>query len=310
MRWQPARLALLVGLCSVGLAGCANLKLLGDGANLGAATAAEAALPSPDGDACPHSGLSQVAKAADPATAKAPQANSLEGQFAMARLCERRGENDSAQDLYGELLKKAPRDARPHHRLGVLALQKGSFAEAEECLRTAQSLAPPTAELLSDIGYCYYLQYKLPEADTALMDALKLDPNYAMAINNLALVRGRQGRFPESFELFKRTNNEAEACANLAYVLAQNGELAQARDMYLRALTLDNGMRAAAQAALQIEEQSESRERLAAAGFSPHPFVPTANEPTQEPKEVVTLPEPAGRVPQPVGPELTARPPS
>ena len=181
--------------------------------------------------------------------------------------------------------------------------QRSTFARPK-------SLAPPTAELLSDIGYCYYLQHKLPEADSALNDALKLEPTYAAAINNLALVRGREGRFPESFDLFKRTNSEAEACANLAYVLAQNGELAQAREMYLRALTLDNGMRAAAQAALQIEERNESQDRLVSANFGPCPVAPAASEPAQEPGQTVPLPEAVGRGPQTVGPEVTARPPS
>jgi Flp pilus assembly protein TadD len=203
----------------------------------------------------------------DMATGKSAdlQKNTLESQYALARLGERRGEADQAEAKYRELLEKAPDDARIHHRLGVLAVRKGDFVHAEEYFQKARSLATPTAELLNDIGYCYYLQHKLPEAETTLNEALKLEPTNAAAVNNLALVLGRSGRVKESLELFKRNNSEAEACANLAYVLAQNGDMAQAREMYLRALTLDNRMRAAAQAVLQIDERQEAEQRLASA---------------------------------------------
>lgn len=81
-------------------------------------------------------------------------------------------------------------------------------------------------------------------------------------------------------DLFKRVNSEAEACANVAYVLAQNGDLSQSQQMYLRALTLDNRMRAAAQAALQIKEREEARSRLASSPSTSSAVVPAvATEP-------------------------------
>ena len=55
----------------------------------------------------------------------------LEGRSVLARLCESRGENDQAEPIYRELAGKAPNDARIHHRLGVLELQKGNFDQAE-----------------------------------------------------------------------------------------------------------------------------------------------------------------------------------
>lgn len=311
MRWRPAKLALFVGLCSAGLTGCASLRLTGDPTTLGSATVPATASPSANVDPVSQFGLSSAkAETAAPKAAGQPQDSVLESQFALARLCERRGEKESAKEFYCVMLKKAPRDARLHHRLGVLAVQEGDFATAEGHFSTARSLAPPTAELLSDIGYCFYLQHRLPEADGALNDALKLEPTNAAAINNLALLRGKEGRFQESLELFKRTNTEAEAYANLAYVLAQNGELAQAREMYLRALTLDNGMRAAAQAVLQIDDRNQSQSRLVSASFGPHLVAPAASEPVQGPGQTVPLPEAIGRGPQSVGPEVTVRPPS
>jgi Flp pilus assembly protein TadD len=263
MQWRQFTRVLFVGLCSAGVGGCANLRLADNGNPFASAAAEGTAAPTANADVASQAGLSLIKANAGEATASGqPRDRMLEGQLALARLCERRGENDNAKEFYRALLKKVPRDARVHHRLGVVAVQEGDFAAAEEHFRTAQSLAPPTAELLSDIGYCYYLQHKLPEAENVLQEALKLEPTYPAAINNLALVLGREGRFQESLDLFKRTNSEAEAYANLAYVLTQNGQLAQAQQMYLRALTLDNRMRAAAQAMLQINDRSQTQAKL------------------------------------------------
>jgi Flp pilus assembly protein TadD len=269
MRSRQLRLVLLAGLCSAVIGGCANLRGTGDGSTLGPATGGTAS-SSTNSDPISQAGVpTGKAAAGDSKASEQPGANLLESQFALARLSERKGEDQQAEHIYGLLLETAPQDARIHHRIGVMAIQKGDFARAEEHLHKAESLAPPTAELLSDIGYCYYLQQKLPEAEEALNRALKVDPVCAAAVNNLALVLGREGRFNESFDLFRRNNSEAEACANLAYVLAQNGESARAEQMYLRALTLNESLRAAAQAMMQLNDRKQTVSKLAPASPPP-----------------------------------------
>jgi Tfp pilus assembly protein PilF len=205
----------------------------------------------------------------------------LENEIAMARLCERRGENDEAERMYRVLLKRAPQDPRPHHRLGVLAVQKGRYAEAEEEFCTAKCCAPASAELLSDMGYCCYLQARFKPAEDLFRQALQAQPSdsatISRATNNLALVVGVQGRLDEALNLFKRVNNEAEAFANLAYVLAQSGQGARAEQMYLHALSLDNTMRAAAQAMLQVAERGQAWAQTVAANGQPPVDTPPAS---------------------------------
>jgi len=272
MHWRQVAVGMLAGVCSSALWGCSECRGPLDCGTLRQEPTA-AVLPV---EAGPDPAVSpQNPPAAQPAPAVAakasakPQDASLDGQIALARLCERRGENEQAEGLYRALLKKAPRDPRPHHRLAVMAVQKNDLAQAEEHFRAARSLAPPSAELFSDLGYCYYLRHQLKEAEDILNQALKLEPNHAAAVNNLALVVGAQGRFDESLALFKRANSEAKAYANLAYVFAQHGELAWAEETYSRALTLDNKMRAAAQAMLQVAERRQAQERLASAAREP-----------------------------------------
>ena len=302
-RGVKAVLALWLGLSGIAISGCANMKWPADAWPFHSEPAgAASSTPAPGPQQAP---ASAPAPEAGPSVAPGGGPNGvLDNEIAMARLCERRGETDDARQMYCTLLKKFPQDPRLHHRLAVLAVQKSSFSEAEEHFRAARSRAPAGAELLNDMGYCCYLQGKFKEAEDLFRQALKADANnpaaITMATNNLGLAVGAQGRLDESLSLFKRVNSEAEAFANLAYVLAQTGQGARAQQMYLRALTLDNTMRAAAQAMLQVAERSQAWAEVAAANRQPPPATPTA-----APAVVGTL-APAGR-PDP-GPETPPAP--
>ncbi len=193
--------------------------------------------------------------------------------LAFARLQERRGQADQAKKMYTSLVRRNPNNPAPYHRLGVLAAEEGRYAEAEEFLRQAWQLGPPSAELLTDLGYLYYLQHRLPEAETTLREAIRLDATHGPAHVNLGLVAGAQGRYEESLAEFRRgTGGEAEAQANLAYVMAQRGDLEQSEKAYLRALTLDNELREAAEAMLQVAQRRQAREdRVAQSNTSQAP---------------------------------------
>ncbi|MGD0897244.1 MAG: tetratricopeptide repeat protein [Thermoguttaceae bacterium] len=261
-------LALLVGLSGVAVWGCANLRGPAGGMSIPTDTAdpTAALLTNAGPDPKQASRSTPSLDGRSPGALRGGQSDPLENQIAMARLCERRGESDDAEQLYRALLQKAPRDPLIHHRLGVLAVAKGSFSEAQEHFRTAMSHCVPGADLLSDVGYCCYLQGRFQEAEDWFHQALKVNPNYRMAINNLGLAVGAQGRFNESLSLFKRIVSEAEAYSNVGYVLAENGQPKQAQQMWLRALSLDNTLRPTAQAMLQVAERSQTQVQTSAAG--------------------------------------------
>ncbi len=281
-RWNWS-LLLVIGVCLAGFNGCASLKLPGKEPTFGSSAAAGTTCAAPDPIVDAEMPTFGFGKSDD-------KAEGFDGKYALGRLCERRGEIDQAEHIYNVLLEKKPNDANLHHRLGVLAVKKNDFAKAEECFRKAQSLAPASAELFSDIGYCYYLQLRFAEAEAMFHEALKIDPNHAQTINNMALVLGRQGRCDEALELFKRTNKESEAYANLAYILAQNGDFAKAEQLYLHALTLDNEMKAAAEAVLQINQREQARSRLESANLGPMAAAPiTPVDGTSE--QLVRLPK-------------------
>jgi Tfp pilus assembly protein PilF len=181
-----------------------------------------------------------------------------EATLACARLCERHNDANQARRIYEALIKENPKQVEPYHRLAVLAAKEGNFAEADAYFQKALAAGPATAELLSDMGYALYLQDRLSEAEKALRRAVEVDPNYLAAHNNLGLVLGQQGKLEAAMAAFRKAGSEAQAHANLAYVHATRGELDQAERHYSRALTLDQELRPAAEALLQVARHTGS----------------------------------------------------
>jgi tetratricopeptide (TPR) repeat protein len=68
----------------------------------------------------------------------------------------------------------------------------------EEALAVALSLQrgqrSPDPLLLNNLGLCYYKLARYPEAERAYLDAIKLRPDYDMALRNLSLVYAKQNR--------------------------------------------------------------------------------------------------------------------
>ena len=186
-----------------------------------------------------------------------PTGSELSSELALARLREQHGNTDDARRLYLSVVKQEPRNPLPYHRLAVLAAQEGDFKVAHQYFREAQERQTPSAELLCNIGYTYFLEGRSAEAEKHFRNALELDENYAAAHNNLGLVLGEQGRFEQSLTAFRRANDEAAANANLAFVYAQRGELGHALDMYNRALTLNDRLAPAAHAMVQFAQLQE-----------------------------------------------------
>ena len=180
--------------------------------------------------------------------------SSAKNPLALARLSERRNQPDQAERLYLEVIRQSPNNPIPYHRLAVLNARRGKFKEADPYFSRALALNPDNAELLGDAGYFCYLSSRPQDAERCLRRALELDPANRTYCNNLALVVGEQGRRDECLALFRRSNSENQAYANLAFVLAQRGEYQQALGVYNRVLTVDPQMQVAAEAMIELSK--------------------------------------------------------
>jgi Tfp pilus assembly protein PilF len=193
--------------------------------------------------------LKLFGKSKEPA---ATQSGPLDRQLALARLSERHGQLDQASKIYSKVLSRDPNHLTAHHRLGVVETRRGQLEAATAHFSAAAQIQPPSAELLSDMGYAYYLTGNLTEAESMLSQSLRLNPDNKAACNNLALVLGSQGKLDQSLALFRRAGDEASAHANLGYLQSQMGMLKEAEASFHRALDHDPKLKPAAQALLQV----------------------------------------------------------
>jgi len=202
--------------------------------------------------------------------------------YAEARILERRRDFATAERMYRELLVKNPQSRDCYHRLAVMASVQNKFDEANSLYQSALACGNPTADLWSDIGYCYYLQQQLPHADQALRQALAIEPQHRAALNNLALTVGESGNLDEAYRLFRQGNKESEAEANFAYLCAQCGDLQRAQHHYSRALSFDPEMRVAAQAMLQVTQRMQMAQQDAAFTAAKAAINPTVGNGAQQ----------------------------
>lgn len=178
---------------------------------------------------------------------------SYDQELSLARLSERHNNLAGAKKIYREVLVKDPENLVALHRMGVIFGKQGDFDTALQYLTAAQAIGKPSAELMNDTGYMYYLADNHEQAQIAYREALRLDPDYLAARNNLGMVLGEQGEYELALREFRTATGDAEAYSNLAYVQSQRGDLELAKQNYLKALSLDRSLKAAAEALVQLE---------------------------------------------------------
>lgn len=209
----------------------------------------------------------------------------MDSELAMARLCERKGDPNKAIILFKKYLEKEEnkKNPMPYHRLGVLYAAQGKYEEAHHYFGQSFRLNPRNVQLLSDIGYAYYLQHKLKDAEVSLRRADSYESNNESVCVNLGLTLGMQGKFDEAMKCFRRVCTPGQSYANLAYIYSQMNRFSDARKAYLKALTLDKDLKVAAEAMLQVDELEKKHEQLTAQNNAKTASTSGAHSPKQSP---------------------------
>src|SRR5262245_54077197 len=92
-------------------------------------------------------------------------AKPLDSRLAMGRLCERHHEDEKARTIYEGVLKSEPENPTALHRLAILSSENGKYDEAQDFFARAIAADPKSAEVHNDLGYSYFLQDRLQEAE-------------------------------------------------------------------------------------------------------------------------------------------------
>jgi len=129
-----------------------------------------------------------------------------------------------------EVLERAHSPDQPDWRVlsvqGAVLDQMGRHGEAQRYYASALKIMPDEPSVLSNLGLSYALSKDLRRAEETLRRASARGNADKRVRQNLALVVGLQGRFPEAETIAKADLPAEEATANVATLrrmLAQNG---------------------------------------------------------------------------------------
>jgi putative PEP-CTERM system TPR-repeat lipoprotein len=160
------------------------------------------------------------------------------GHAALALIYESSNEIDKAI----EVLKSAPRknDATLTFLLGNLSARKKNYPAALEHYRQVEKMKAGSDEVLYQKGNVLYAMGRKKEAIEEYQKVLRLSPNHALALNNLAYLHAEENKdkplalvyASRAFMLAPQNDNVRDT---LGYVLLKNGKVDQGLVMLKKA---------------------------------------------------------------------------
>jgi len=126
-------------------------------------------------------------------------------------------------------------------KLGTQFFQNQKFKEAGEEFVRVVSLQPENAVAHNNLGLALKAEGRAEDAETQYLMALKINPKYPEALNNLGLLYDQQGRVQEAIQQYRKavdiSPDYPEAHLNYAQVLERAGYPEEARRHYQAFLT-------------------------------------------------------------------------
>jgi Flp pilus assembly protein TadD len=158
----------------------------------------------------------QAVAVLEQASIRNPQNMALLGAY--GRALAEAGDLNQALDVLGRAHTPDNPDWRILNAQGAVLDQLGRHAEAQRHYATALKIVPGEPSVLSNLGLSYALMKDLKRAESTLRRALLLPNADPRVRQNLALVVGLQGRFPEAEKIARADLPEDEAAANVGYL--------------------------------------------------------------------------------------------
>jgi tetratricopeptide (TPR) repeat protein len=154
-----------------------------------------------------------------------------------------RGALNEAARLYRKVLAANPDHADALHLLGVVAYQQGDQVRAADWIGRAIARNSGVAAYHANLAEVYRVLGQLDRAIASCHAALRLEPNYPEAANNLGLVLLQQNQYAAAADQFRAAlrlkPDFALACNNLGNALRLQGDLAGALAHFRQAVQID-----------------------------------------------------------------------
>jgi Flp pilus assembly protein TadD len=126
-------------------------------------------------------------------------------------------------------LQHPRKEAALYSWLGIVLDESGQWSDGEPQHRKAVELAPANDSLRNNLGYNLLMQKRYADAAGEFQQALKLNPNSEIARNNLGMAQAAQESSKLAVASFQTGTDAATAHNNLAAVLMEKGNYAEAR---------------------------------------------------------------------------------
>lgn len=147
---------------------------------------------------------------------------------------------DAAEACYSDLLAAQPQWVQAQDRLGLLAMSRGRFAEAEDHFITYRYVAPNQAEPYSSIGILFLLSGRYEESEKAFRRALEIKRDFCPALSGLTHLYTVWGKLPEALEAIAQTEAQpacrglgqgGNTCSRRLFIAYLKTDMAQAREI-------------------------------------------------------------------------------
>ena len=127
------------------------------------------------------------------------------GPLMEAQIHEEAGRLGDAERMLRDMIAKDPLDSTALNFLGYMFADRGErLPEAIELVQRALRIEPGNPSYLDSLGWAYFKQGNLTDADKPLTEAAKLMPDNSVVQDHLGDLRFRQQRFAEAVAAWER----------------------------------------------------------------------------------------------------------
>jgi predicted Zn-dependent protease len=139
----------------------------------------------------------------------------VEALLVKALALEQAEQNDQAVQVYEEVLRVAPDNAHALNNIAyILADKLGRPAEALPYAERLREVAPENANILDTVGWVYFKNGKVDEAEVALLEGLRMEPDNLVARHHLGQLYADSGKRATAQRTFRRLLESASKQEN------------------------------------------------------------------------------------------------
>ena len=162
--------------------------------------------------------------------------------FFLTRLFRFSGKN-TASSILLLLLVCAARAETDHYASGLRLMDDKHYAEAISSFEKHLDNNPEDSRTLNNIGFAYYKQGNLKNAEAYCRQAVKADDKYSVAYNNLGIALYHQEKYEGAKKNFEKAIElnplYAKAMINLGLIYLQAGDKKTSKEWYQKAKAAD-----------------------------------------------------------------------